>query len=220
MKTKGKKRWEAIREFLRKPKRALSIVLSASMIAGGLQVAMPTITAQASQLDPDPVYSGISNGSGRRTAWSIPAKRASGTINDGFDLHGILLTSQYGSGKYNASNPAANAGTFKYGDTDQVTTTYRYQGGPQGQFNVFYRQLESNAANLKTGTQDPGNPKDNYWKTKNQGNATHVVNFAGNGQVSDLDQQGGRSERSQVPLHASPERGWQPGSGGLYTAKY
>ena len=58
MKTKGKKRWEAVWELLRKPKRALSIVLSASMIAGGLQVAMPTITAQAAGLENHPVYSG------------------------------------------------------------------------------------------------------------------------------------------------------------------
>ena len=207
MKTKGKKRWEAIWELLRKPKRALSIVLSASMIAGGLQVAMPTITAQASQLDPYPVYSNISNGSGRRTAWSIPAKRYNGDVNDGFDLHGILLTSQYGGGKYNASNPTANIGTFKYGDTDQVTTTYRYQSGPQGQFNVFYRQLESSTANLKTAGQNPENPQDNYWRTKNQGNGTHVVNFAGNGKVSNLDQQGGGASGVQFrfTLHPSAD---------------
>ena len=193
MKTKGKKRWEAIRELLWKPKRALSIVLSASMIAGGLQVAMPTITAQASQLDPYPIYSGIGNGSGRRTAWSIPANRYSGiVVKDGFDLHGILQTSQYGNGKYDASDPTKNAGTFKDGDTDQVTTTYRYYGGPQGQFNVFYRQLESSAANLKTGAQNPGNPEDNYWKTKNQGNATYTLDFSdGNGKVHDLKAQGG-----------------------------
>ena len=143
MKTKGKKRWEAIREFLRKPKRALSIVLSASMIAGGLQVAMPTITAQAAGLVDHPVYSGpdMKNNAGKRTAWEFPAVSATseGTQTDEFDLHGIVKPSQYGNnqGFWDSSNLNANKGSFKQGDTAQVTTAYGYGHTPSnGRFCV------------------------------------------------------------------------------------
>lgn len=203
MKTKGKKRWEAIWELLRKPKRALSIVLSASMIAGGLQVAMPTITAQAAGLVDHPVYSGpdMKNNAGKRTAWEFPAVSATseGTQTDEFDLHGIVKPSQYGNnqGFWDSSNLNANKGSFKQGDTAQVTTAYGYGHTPSnGRFCVFYRQLAAGAnATAHKASTDP------LWKTGSSiGSAT--MPLQGNGVAQDLPNLG---VRARFTLHPSAD---------------
>lgn len=199
MKTKGKKRWEAIWELLRKPKRALSIVLSASMIAGGLQVAMPTITAQAAGLDNYPGYHNINNNGGKRTAWQFPAAvSGGGSIRDEFDLHGIVKPDQYGNHKnWDASSITNNNDSFKNGETVQVTTAFGYGHNPnEGRFCVFYRQLDS-GNNAKNASKTPA-----YWQDVSKGSGTQMP-LPGNGVAQDLPGLGG--VRARFTLHPSAD---------------